>query len=457
MSATATNTDRNLPLLTQARELIAKGDLKNAAVTLNNANRTIPGDARVFMLGGLMAEKAGNTTAAFESMRKAVALAPDWCPGLLELALLLARNNQFTEAIQTAEKVHTLEPNNPMVLAGAIDIAHRAGQMEMAVRLLKHGLKLHPNDPRLSFELASDLHAQGANVEALELWNALAAANPMSQDIVFGRLQTLLALNEFASASSDADTLLTAAPDNETYQYYAALSKGQIPSQQPIEMTQRLFDGMAPTYDIHMVRNLRYLLPQQVADRLLSERADQKFNVLDLGCGTGLLGVSLGKLNGAMVGVDVSREMIAQAVRHNVYDKFHTVNIHDALDATPDSLYEVIAALDVFIYAGEVTKAIPDALRILAPAGTFVASFEVSPEDGADLVLLPTGHYAHKRSHVVQLCDSAGFAKIEIEDTVLRLENGQPVNGFVLWATKALATVKPARASRASKAVKASV
>ena len=457
MSASATNTDRNLPLLTKARELIAKGDLKNAAITLNNANRTMPDDARVFMLGGLMAEKAGNTPAAFESMRKAVTLAPDWGPGLLELALLLARNNQFPEAIQTAEKVHKREPNNPMVLAGAIDIAHRAGHVEMAVRLLKHGLTLHPNDPQLSFELASDLHAQGAYADALELWNALVLTNPTSQDVLFGRLKTLLALGDLASASSDAEALLSAAPDNETYKHYATLSKGQTPRQQPAEMSQRLFDGLAPTYDIHMVRNLRYQLPKQVADRLLSERSDRKFNVLDLGCGTGLLGVSLGRLNGAMVGVDVSREMIAQAMRHNVYDKFHTVNIHDALDATPESLYEVIAALDVFTYAGEVSKAIPDALRILVPGGTFVASFEVSSETGPDLVVLPNGCFAHKCSNVVQLCEAAGFSSVEVEETELRLENCQPVNGFVVWATKGAATAtKPARAPRASKTVKAS-
>lgn len=42
MSATAT--DPNLKHLTKAREQIAKGDLKNAALTLNKANALWPQD-----------------------------------------------------------------------------------------------------------------------------------------------------------------------------------------------------------------------------------------------------------------------------------------------------------------------------------------------------------------------------------------------------------------------------
>ena len=103
MSTTPTAIDPNRPLLETARTQIAKNDLKGAALTLNKAQKNNPNDARIFMLAGLMAEKAGNIPGAFEALRRCVALAPDWGPGLLELSLLLARQNQFKEAIETAE------------------------------------------------------------------------------------------------------------------------------------------------------------------------------------------------------------------------------------------------------------------------------------------------------------------------------------------------------------------
>ncbi|MFN4117196.1 tetratricopeptide repeat protein [Acidovorax sp.] len=435
MSATAT--DPNLQHLTKARDQIAQGDLKNAALTLNKANRQWPQDPRVFMLGGLLAEKSGNVKGAFEALRKSVALAPDWGPGLLELALLLARQNQFKEAVETAEKVALIEPRNLQVLAGVVDIAHRAGHAEMAVRHLRRGLELVPGDVMLRRLLARDLSELGQHEESIALWTALVAENPQDPQSLIGRVQACIAAGQPAQAEQNTAALLQLAPDDVVYQYYAQLARGETPAQQPAELTRPMFDNMAEFYDLHVVRGLKYQLPKQVGDQILARHPDKKINVLDLGCGTGLLGVCLGRLDGALVGVDPSMKMIEQAARHNVYDRFHTVNLHDALRETPDALYQVIAALDVFIYAGDVSEAIPNAHRVLAPGGMMVFSFEAAPEQGPDLVLLPSGRYAHKRSHVEALCQAAGFATVEVRDTALREENRQPVNGFVVTACKA--------------------
>lgn len=435
MSATAT--DPNLQYLTKAREQIANGDLKNAAQTLNKANAQWPQDPRVFMLGGLLAEKAGNVKGAFEALRKSVSLAPDWGPGLLELALLLARQNQFNEAVETAEKVALIEPKNLQVLAGVVDIAHRAGHSEMAIRHLRRGLELVPGDVMLRRLLAGDLSGLGQHEESLTLWSALVAENPQDSQSLLGRVQACIATGKPADAQQNAAVLLGLAPDDAVYQYYAQLARGETPVQQPAELIRPMFDNMAEFYDLHMVRSLKYQLPKQVGDQILARYPEKKINVLDLGCGTGLLGVCLGRLDGALVGVDLSVKMIEQAARHNVYDRFHTVNLHDALRETPGDLYQVIAALDVFIYAGDVTEAIPNAARVLAPGGMLIFSFETAPEQGADLVLQPSGRYAHKRSHIEALCKTAGFASVEVRDTELREENHQPVNGFVVTACKA--------------------
>jgi predicted TPR repeat methyltransferase len=52
-------------------------------------------------------------------------------------------------------------------------------------------------------------------------------------------------------------------------------------------------------FDQHLVGGLGYRLPKLVAERILQWHADRKLNVLDLGCGTGLLGVCLGRIDGA--------------------------------------------------------------------------------------------------------------------------------------------------------------
>ena len=425
--------------LETARTQIGNGELREAAQTLNTAQRIWPGDARIYMLAGLMAEKSGNLKGALEAMRKSVAAAPDWGPGLLELALLLARQNQFKEAVETAEKVAALEPKNLMVLAGVVDIAHRAGHKEMAIKHLRRGLVLVPGDLQLSQLLAQDLSALNQHEEALQLWTALIEANPKNEPALLGRVKTLLAAGKPAKAVADTTTLLALAPGDSVYAYYTALAHGITPAHQPVELNRQLFDGMAEVYDQHTVRGLRYQLPKIVGDKILARYPEKRLNVLDLGCGTGLLGVCLGRIDGFLIGVDVSTKMIEQAARHNVYDRFHTVNLLEALEATPAALYEVITALDVFIYTGDLGQTIPNAHRILLPAGDLYFSCETAPEDGPDLVLQPNGCYAHKRSHVHALCRQAGFESVEIEDLVLRYEAGEPVQGFVVTARKAAA------------------
>lgn len=434
---TKTFTDPIRQHLEKARTQIAQGDLREAAKTLNAAQKKSPGDARIFMFAGLMAEKSGNTQGAFDALRKCVALAPDWGPGLLELALLLARNNQFREALETADKVAQLEPQNRLVLAGVIDIAHRSGAIEVAVHHLRRGLaEVAPGDAPLTYLLAQDLASLGQWDESLTLWGQLLQAAPRDEALLLGRAKTLIAAGRPDEAIADTTTLLELAPGNSVYAYYSALAHGITPEHQPTEISRQLFDDMAATFDLHMVRALQYKLPQLVAQKILARYPQKALNVLDLGCGTGLLGLYLGRLDGFLIGVDVSSAMMQQAARHEVYDRFHRVNLLEALQATPENLYEVLAALDVFIYVGALDRALPDAHRILLPAGDFYFSCETAPEDGPDLVLLPSGRYAHKRSHVQALCRAAGFESVTIEDLTLRHEAGQAVPGFLVMARK---------------------
>lgn len=436
MSATAPQADPIRKYLETARAQIGKGELREAAQTLNKAQRILPGDARIFMLAGLMAEKSGNVKGAFEALRKSVAIAPDWGPGLLELALLLARQNQFQEAVETAEKVAALEPKNLVVLASVVDIAHRASHTEMAVRHLHRGLELVPGDVQLRRLLARDLSSLGQYVEALEVWSGLIAEDAKDTEAIMGRVLTLLAVGKPAQAIPDTTTLLELAPGDSVYAYYNALAHGITPPHQPIELSRQLFDNVAETFTQHLVGNLNYRLPQIVAAKILARYPEKQLSVLDLGCGTGLLGAHLGRIDGFLIGVELSTKMIEQAARHHVYDRFHAVNLIDAVHATPASIYEVITALDVFVYIGDLEEIIPNAHRILLPAGDFYFSCEAAPEDGPDLVLQANGRYAHKRSHVQALCKQAGFEQVEIEDLTLRYEGGQPVQGFLVAARK---------------------
>ena len=161
----------------------------------------------------------------------------------------------------------------------------------------------------------------------------------------------------------------------------------------------------------------------------------------------------MGPIEGVLVGVDLSGDMITQAARHRVYDRFHQVNLLDALQATPENLYHVITALDVFIYVGGLEAVIPNAFRILLPDGRFVFSCETGLDGDADYVLRSTYRYTHHRSYVQRLLAQAGFDDITMQDRVLRFEADQPVAGILVTARKPPQKVSKGRA-RAKKSTK---
>ena len=177
-------------------------------------------------------------------------------------------------------------------------------------------------------------------------------------------------------------------------------------------------------------------MPQDVAQWILDWYPDKKVDVLDLGCGTGLLGASLGPLKGVIVGVDLSTKMIEKAAQRGVYAQFNQVNVLDALQATPESHYDVITALDVLIYVGDLSTVIPNAHRILTPSGRFVFSCEAAPQKVKTFALQATQRFVHQQDHVNKLLKAAGFGQIQMETRALRLEAGEPVQGFVVTAQK---------------------
>lgn len=436
MTASITPHDPLVKRLHAIQKLITANQLPEAASKLNAAVKASPDDPRIYLLGSRLAEAAGNPQGAQDGAKRAVSLAPGWHVAVTEYASLLSRQNRFEEALAQATRAVSLAPDDLEVLTQVIDIAHRAQHTELALQWLARAAAIAPQNVTFRHLIATDLRYVGRYDESIAVYDGLLKALPDDRKALLGRAQAAYGKGDRARALQDCDLLLGMDPGNEEYKFLHALASGTTPPTQPVAVFKDVFDAAAPLFDQHLVRGLRYQLPKQVAELITNRYPGLKLNLLDLGCGTGLLGVCLGRIDGALIGVDISEKMIEQAIRHNVYDRFHQVNLLDALTETPDALYDVITALDVFIYSGDLTLAIPNSHRILVPGGHLIFSCETALEEEADLVLRPSMRYAHKRSHVESLCKAAGFADVSIEATDLRMENNEPVAAFIVVARK---------------------
>jgi predicted TPR repeat methyltransferase len=437
MSITAIPSDPFTRRLQKIGQLISAGDLPSAAAELNLAVKEQAEDPRIYLLGMRLNEAKGEPERALQDARKAVSMNPMWVVSVTELSALLSRMGQHEEAVTQAKKAAAIEPNNIDMLTRVVDIAHAALKFDVALGWLRRLAELRPANAHYQSLIALDLRYTNEPEQALAVYNELLAANPYDLVALLGRAQVSHDQGDAATARADCETLVTINPTSTHFQFWHDLVHGVTPATLPIDMVREIHDGEATHYDTLKVTHGGYQLPRVMGALIKARFPTLEANVLDLGCGTGLLGASLGRLNGALVGVDVSIKMIERAAPRGVYDKFHTVNLLDALAATPDALYHVISACDVFPYVGDLTQAVPNAFRIVRPDGYFVFSCERAEESEADLLLRPSMRFAHKQSAVEALCKSAGFDEVDVLEAPLFAGTTGPLMGYIVLAHKA--------------------
>ena len=155
---------------------------------------------------------------------------------------------------------------------------------------------------------------------------------------------------------------------------------------------------------------------------------------IDLGCGTGLVGVRLADHVGTMDGVDLSPNMIALARRRGIYGELAAADMLDFLHARGSEEVDLIFAGDAFCYLQELGPILAESRRVLEPQG--LLAFTVETHDGADILLRDTLRYAHAESYVREALAAAGLETLSCVDAWTRKEKDIPVPGLVVVAMR---------------------
>ena len=415
---------------------IEAGRLSDAAVSLNQLVAAHPTDARVYVAGWLLANKAGNSDAALQSARRAVALAPTSGTAYYCLSDTEQKRGDIDAARRSIEQALVLAAQNLKFRELAVNLANAQADHVVAEKHLRSAYAQDPSIPGIKTMIGNSLRYRGKHDESESWLNEAVALDADDADAHHGLAMIAYLRDQHPLAVEHLAQALRVRPDDEGFLYLKAIFAGETPALQPEGMTRGLFDRYATRFDTHLVGALKYRVPQMISRMILARFPDRNINVLDLGCGTGLLGAALGAIGGYFVGVDLSLPMLEEAKKHNVYSRLHNVNLLDALAATDADEYEIIVAADVFIYVGALDAAIRDSFKVLKPGGWLFFSCESAPVDGPDFVLRKSMRYAQTTGYVKRLLDAAGFAEPSIEDIDLRMEKEAVIPGYLVAVQK---------------------
>lgn len=323
------------------------------------------------------------------------------------LGAVLQQTGRLAESIAPLQKAVAASPRDHEAFNN-LGVAHKKlGRLANATGAFEQAVALNPAFAVAWSNLGSAWHDQGQLAKALRCYRQVLALTP----------------------------------DDLNARHHVSALSGQTTERAPAPYVSGVFDHYAPTFDTHLQTHLAYGVPQEIA-RLLPLHAPAgapPWAVLDLGCGTGLVGQALaGGPACEVVGVDLSARMLAFAQAKGAYQRLVQADLLAMMEGEAEASYDVVTSADVFIYVGRIDREVAAIRRLLKPGGVFAFSVESwqphAGQAGPGFVLQPTCRYAHSAAYLDGLARTHGFEVVHHEALRLRKDGDVDVPGWVqLW------------------------
>ena len=208
----------------------------------------------------------------------------------------------------------------------------------------------------------------------------------------------------------------------------------------PPGFMRKLFDDFSSHYDDTMLAKLSYrahLHLRDLADRVIPKPA-APHRVLDLGCGTGLVGEAFRDfaMGGPIDGIDLAPRMLEAARARGVYRNLVLADLEIEL-AAPGPQYDLVLAADTMIYLGDLSRCLSGVVGRLAPGGHYLFAVECLDGDGWEQT--PENRFRHSERYLRSEASRAGLTVMTFDSCTLRHEHNLPVGGYVVALRKPLA------------------
>ncbi|MBE0626598.1 MAG: tetratricopeptide repeat protein [Burkholderiales bacterium] len=387
----------------------------------------------------------GKHDAASRSYRRALAIKPDLAEVHCNLGLALQSLGDLDAAVKSYRRALALKPDLAEVHSNLGLVLQAQGNPDAAVASYRRAIAIRPDFADAYYNLGIALKQLGKPDEAVASYRGAISLNPDHAE-AYGSLANLLRIQGNPDeALACYRQQLRIRPGNAETQHHIASLTGNSTQSAPAQYVEKLFDDYADTFDAHLVQALKYEAPAKLVELVVQHMAPAagKWDVLDLGCGTGLVGVAIAPYARQLVGVDLSSRMLEKARARNLYQRLEQLEMLAMARGEQASSFDVIIAAEVFVYLGKLDEIVGEIKRLLRPGGVFAFSVEAlaaSSNDEAaqgverDFQLGNTGRYSHSAGYLARLASASGYSIQETAATQLRTSRGNPVDGLlVLW------------------------
>ena len=350
---------------------------------------------------GVAAFRAGDNANAVELIGRAIAI-NDRVPGFhYNLAIVLKAEGRLGEAAASYERAIALQPDHVNAHNNLGNIWKALGKADKARASFARALQHNPDNADTHYNLGILCSDAGESDAGERHLRRSLACDPEDR--------------------------------NGAAMFLAHLGKGEVPDRTSEAQLVSIYDVRSRYWD----KEQTYFGARLVAEGLARHAGSASLDMLDIGCGTGLVGQAVRGQARRLDGVDISPAMLEKAKAKGVYDSLFGADLIHFM-TQHERGYDAILAAAALIHFGDLGSLFGAASRSLRDKGLFV--FTLFPHETVSVDyavassdrLAQSGCFRHSRSYVERLAARARFSVLELQEVLHEHDqDGNPVGGML--------------------------
>ncbi len=414
----------------------AKGAFDDAITYYQKAIHKQPNYIDAYYNLGLALLKKDLLSDAIHTYQELLQKSPEHFAARFHLACALMQKNATEAAITEFKTIEAAQPYHFETQSNLATCYLKQGNFNQAKSHYQNALALKPEDTQILFNLGYIQMQQGYLDSAIQYYQRAVAIDPDLFAAHNNLGVAFLARQHPAFAIEHFKKALSLQPQNESVAYTVhALSKNKPLLAAPTNYIQSLFDAYADHYESHLINALDYQLPKLFEKALHPFLQGKTWDILDIGCGTGLCGEPFAHHAKTMTGIDLSSNMLEIAAQKNIYHTLTQTDIMPFLKGQA-AQYDLVLAGDVLVYIGELDTIFQLISQSLRPAGLFIFNTEIT--DAPTFKMNQSGRFSHQKIYLDELAEKYQFSILAYQKIVTRMQNNEPVHGHLYILKRAL-------------------
>jgi predicted TPR repeat methyltransferase len=388
-------------------------------------------------LGNLL-HKSGRVAEATRHFALAFQINPQDAKVAFNLAVGLSAQNQFRHAVPVYLEAIKLDPSYADARSGLGFTLTQLAEYGAAEHHFAEALRIDPLHFEARVNLALALVDQGKVVEAFDHAQVLSRAENATgfPHKSFGILLARAGCPDGARLCFETHLARNPGDSDEIAMLLASVG-GELPSRATDQQISKLYTSRAGGWDNGAAGAMGYQAHRLVAAALRQLHPHHLDTIVDVGCGTGLVGELLRPAARHLIGIDMSEPMLSQARLKNAYDQLHHGDLIGYLNGNPQSSDAVVSAATL-IHFGELDSVFEAVVRCLRRGGLFVfTAFPNDDDPGAVAIgtlngLAQGGCFRHGSDYISRTAAKNGLSLELLNREAHEYSRNAPVPGLIV-------------------------